>query len=1220
MSPRRRLISVPATALAGLLLAALAFAAPALAETAALGETATAPHWRLESHTAPTNLPVGGEGIVIVDAANIGDAEVNGRASKVKLFDTLPADVAEITKIEAADEGTPRFASINGQEFKEDFLCSKQADEPGWQIECTYDNDLAPFEQLEVIVYVKTVNEAAEERSQVSVENGGAARESITAAIKVNKAGNPFNVESYELTPENENFEPDTEAGSHPFQLTTTFNLNETLQRYGGNTEPQPSAPALERNLDFKLPPGLIGDANVVGDPNAVQQCSDLDFGVHGESDINACPEDTAVGVASVAFEDPIAPLFYDTKVVPVFNLVPAPGEPARFGFEVNNVPVVLDTSLRTGDDYGVTVSVENASEAVQVLASRVTFWGVPADKRHDDARGWQCLGAGSYVERITSEPRCANPQVAAPTPLLTLPTTCETLSSSAEGVAWNNGGTFTVSGTEPVTTTGCGSLEFDPSIEVTPESQAASTPAGMTVKVTLPQKGTLEAQGKAEADLSATTLELPEGVQTNAGAANGLLSCSAEAIGFNFAGGEEGIPPPDAHFKAGLTDAAQTENNDFSALPAECPEEAKIGTVSIKTPDLEEELTGSVYLASQDTDPFTSPLVIYIVAKEKKSEVLVKLAGEVQINQTTGQLTSVFKNTPQAPFESLTLNLSNTQRASQATPAHCGPYESKASFARALNVGPEDEVLSTETKPGASSFQITSGPNGTPCPGEQLPFEPTFSGGSVNMQAGAFSPFSVTIGRPDGNQAIEKINLELPPGLAALISSVERCSNPQSVPLETTEAPACPAGSQIGHTTAVSGLGSKPVSLSGKVYLTEGYGGAPFGLLAVTEAKAGPFNLGFVNVRSQLFVNKETAAVTVISEAIPQMVKGVPAQIKELNVTVERPGNEPFEFNPTNCDGLSITGSITGHESASYPISEPFHLSNCSALPFTPKLTALALGRGSKANGTTFKVTLESVGLGQANIHKVDLTLPEVLPSRLSTIQQACLEAVFNANPASCDEGSDIGEGIVYTPVFKNPLRGPAYLVSHGNAAFPDVEFVLQGEGITLIVDGKTDIKKGITYSKFETAPDAPFTKFETILPAGPHSALTADVPEAEEFSLCKQAAGKLQMPTTIVAQNGTEIEQTTKIALQGCGGVLASKTKKLSRSQKLAKALKACRTKYKSKAKKTKRIACEKQARKKYGPLKKKASKKTISKKATSKKATSKKATSKKAPSSKK
>lgn len=1159
----------------GALLVALVCSAPAFARATA------APHWRVESHTAPTNLPIGGEGIVIVDAANIGDAEVDGRASKVTISDALPANVAEVTKIEGSDEGTPRFASIKGQEFKEDFLCSKSQSGSGWRIECTYDNELAPFEQLEVLVYVRTRGTGGEEDSEVSVENGGAPSESVVAPIKVNGAPTGFGVEAYELTPENENFEADTEAGSHPFQLTTTFNLNETLRHYGGNAEPQPSAPALEKDLSFELPPGLIGDANVVGNPNAVQQCSDLDFGVHGESDINACPEDTAVGVASVEFEDPIAPLFYDTKVVPVFNLVPAPGEPARFGFEVNNVPVVLDTALRTGDDYGVTVSVRNASEAVQVLASRVTFWGVPTDKRHDDARGWQCLGAGSYVERITSEPRCANPEVASPTPFLTLPTTCESLASTSTGQSWD-GQSYSVGETSPVEkekspleTTGCQDLEFAPSIEVKPDTEAASTPTGMSVEVTMPQQGTLEAEGKAEADLSATTLELPEALQTSAGAANGLASCTVQEIGFN--------QPGNAKFKEGLAESAQVENSDFSALPATCVDASKLGTVSIKTPDLEEELHGSVYLASQDTNPFASPLVLYIVAKEKKSEVLVKLAGEVQISPTTGQLTSVFKNTPQAPFESLTLELSNTERAAQATPARCGTYESKATFTRALKVGANGEVQTTETQPRTSTFQITSGPRGTACPGEQLPFEPTFSGGAANPQAGAFTPFTIAIGRPDGNQSLEKIDMEMPPGLAALISNVQLCPNPQAIALETSEEPACPAGSQIGTTGVLSGLGGKPVEIHGKVYLTEGYGGAPFGLLAVTEAKAGPFDLGFVNVRSQIFVNKETAAVTVISERIPKMLKGVPAQIKQLNVTVERPGNQPFEFNPTNCEGLSIAGKLTGYEAGSAGISEPFHPSNCAGLPFTPKLTATVLGHASKADGTEFKVTLESEGLGQANIHKVDLTLPAVLPSRLTTIQKACLAAVFNANPAACEEGSDIGEGIVHTPVFKNPLRGPAYLVSHGNAAFPDVEFVLQGEGITLIVDGKTDIKQGITYSKFETAPDAPFTKFETILPAGSHSALTANVPETENFSLCKHAAS-LAMPTTIVAQNGKTISQSTKIALVGCGGVLGAKGKQLTRAQQLAKALKACRSKYRKS--KSKRIACEHRARKQYGP----------------------------------
>jgi hypothetical protein len=253
--------------------------------------------------------------------------------------------------------------------------------------------------------------------------------------------------------------------------------------------------------------------------------------------------------------------------------------------------------------------------------------------------------------------------------------------------------------------------------------------------------------------------------------------------------------------------------------------------------------------------------------------------------------------------------------------------------------------------------------------------------------------------------------------------------------------------------------------------------------------------------------------------------------------------------------------------------VSSPFQVANCGALPFEPKLTASVDGKGSKQSGVGFYVKLESPGLHQANIHKVELTLPIALPSRLSTIQQACPDNVFESNPAACGEGSNIGRAIIHTPVLKNPLEGPAYLVSHANLAFPDVVFVLQGEGIKLVLDGHTDIKKGITYSRFETAPDAPFTTFETMLPAGPHSALGVNVAQSLNYSLCGAA---LSMPTKIIGQNGAEIEKTTQIKAAGCRQV------KQFKETRLQKALKAC----KKKKNKRKRIACERAARKKYGP----------------------------------
>ncbi len=476
------------------------------------------------------------------------------------------------------------------------------------------------------------------------------------------------------------------------------------------------------------------------------------------------------------------------------------------------------------------------------------------------------------------------------------------------------------------------------------------------------------------------------------------------------------------------------------------------------------------------------------------------------------------------------------------------------------------------------------------------LPFSPGFVAQGTNATAGAFTDFQLELTRPDGDQALRAVSMHLPPGNAALLSTVTLCGEEQAAKDQ------CPPESLVGEATAVAGLGREPyVEGGGKVFVTGPYGGAPFGLEIVTPAVAGPFDLGTVTVRSRLFIDPENASVTIISDPLPTELRGIPLALKRVLVSVDRPG---FEFNPTNCSPMKIEGSISGSEGATATVSSPFGVVDCAGLPFAPKLTAVAGGHGSKADGTSLEVTVTSGGMGssgvaQANIAKVDLQLPLALSSRLSTLQKACTEAVFNANPASCDEDSVIGNATIHTPVLANPLSGPAYLVSHGGAAFPDVEFVLQGEGITLLLDGKTDIKNGITYSRFQSAPDAPFTTFETVLPAGPHSVLTANVPEKEEYSLCK---ANLAMPTEITAQNGAVINQSTTIAASGCGGVLPAKVVKPTRAQLLAKALAACRKKHKHS--RSRRAACEKQARRRYAAKKAAAHKtahKTAARKAT-------------------
>jgi hypothetical protein len=1146
--PARRPLALILAA-ASMLLAALAGASSARAEGIAT------PYWKLDARSAPTNLPQEGQGIIVVKATNLGAAEANGETSNIKITDELPAGVTpvEVTAFPPA--------SLKGAGKVTCTLAQK--------IECSYPSKLPPAFWLEIKITVKTSSSTASEPVNVAtVEGGGAAKQQREQKLKINNQPTHFGVEGFELTPEEADGTPATQAGSHPYQLTTTFDLNQSLgidEKENAKKEPEtvPYEAGLQRDLLFKLPAGLIGNANVAKDPNAVQQCTDADFGAQGQNGVNHCPDKTAVGVATVTLNAPQRTTGYESLTVPVFNLVPAPGEPAKLGFEIVHVPVVLDTSVRTGEDYGVNITVRKTSNAVQVLGAQVTVWGTPADSRHDNVRGWNCL---AEFENPRVHGPCEHFGSSKPSPFLLLPRSCASpMTTLVTGDSWT-GETLSGEYKSPTTLTGCEKVPFEPSIDVTPDEHAASTPTGMTVEVNMPQEATLSAEKVAEGDIRATTLELPVGMQANAGAANGLTTCSAAQLGFNQA--------TNGGFKEGLGEAEQTQNNDFSPTLAEpteelpeppCPQASKIGTVEINTPLLPNSLTGSVYLAFQNTNPFQSPLVLYLVAREEPnpgegSKVLVKLAGEVTLNETTGQLISTFKNTPQTPFEHLKLHLFGGGRASQSTPANCGSYQATANFT------PWTEAAPVVGASNPEHFQISSGPNGGPCPAGALPFGLATQAGSMNLQAGAFTPFSLTIKRPDGNQALKSVSLQLPKGLAAMLSSVTPCPSTQG---------ACGADSLIGHSTALAGLGPAPVALGGDVYLTGPYKGAPFGILDVTHATAGPFHLGDIAVRSTISVDPLTAAATITSDEIPAIVKGAPSQIKELNVTVDRPG---FQFNPTNCSPLAITGALAGYEGGSSPVNEPFHVNNCGSLPFKPTFEIFTEKDFSKRDGASLTVKVKSA-FGQANIGKTKLVIPGEMPSRLTTIQQACREQLFAANPATCPEGSVIGSATARTPVLKNPLTGPAYLVSHGNAAFPDVEFVLQGEGITLLLDGETFIHNGVTTSTFNALPDAPVTSFETVLPKGPHSALAA-VPSNGAKDLCST---KLNIPITITGQNGVVIDQNTPVQVTGCKGVAKFR---VSRAELLKKALAKCRKQFKHNARK--KASCERAARAKYGAKK--------------------------------
>jgi hypothetical protein len=247
--------------------------------------------------------------------------------------------------------------------------------------------------------------------------------------------------------------------------------------------------------------------------------------------------------------------------------------------------------------------------------------------------------------------------------------------------------------------------------------------------------------------------------------------------------------------------------------------------------------------------------------------------------------------------------------------------------------------------------------------------------------------------------------------------------------------------------------------------------------------------------------------------------------------VDIDRP---EFVFNPTNCERMAVTGTITSTQGATANVSSPFQVGGCAGLAFKPSFTVSTQNSGElKGHGASLRVRLafphagpQSGAAGEANVRSVKVSLPKALPARLTTLQKACTAAQFESNPAGCPEASFVGAAIAHTPILANPLAGPAILVSHGGEAFPDLDIVLQGQGITVILTGNTSIKHNITTSTFASVPDAAVSNFELVLPEGPHSALAANE------NLCQ---AKLVMPTAFVAQNGATLNQETHIEVEG-------------------------------------------------------------------------------------
>jgi hypothetical protein len=688
----------------------------------------------------------------------------------------------------------------------------------------------------------------------------------------------------------------------------------------------------------------------------------------------------------------------------------------------------------------------------------------------------WGVPGDPSHDSQRCGEnlasPKC-QPSAAPRAPFLTNPTNCSTGGTASVTATPYHGASDTV--TIPVSpVTGCDKLSLSPTLSVAPDTSQADTPAGYTVDLGMPQNE--QPDSLAAPTVQRVSVTLPSGTALSPPVANGLQGCT------------------DAQFAADS-----------------CPDASRVGTAAIRTPVLPDQLTGSVYIGA----PIPGQMYRLFLAVAGDN-VNVHLSGQVNPNPTTGQLTTVFDQNPQLPFSDLNLTLFGGPLAALANPETCGTFTTTS------------DITSTSGAHAtpSSSFNIT---------GCGDPFTPSFTAGTTNPSAGAFSPFTLTFSRQDSDEEFSTLSATLPPGLFAKIAGVPLC------PSASASAGTCSAASRVGTATVGSGSGSHPLFLSGPVYLTGPYNGGAYGLATVVPAIAGPYNLGTVVVRQSLRIDPNDAHVTAVSDPFPTILGGVPLRIKTVNLSLDRPN---FIVNPTSCKTSSIAARITSAGGTVAPVASRFQVGGCSGLPFHPSLGISLSGKGQTTSGKhpTLTATLKE-GSGQANIQSAKVTLPLSLALDPKNSQVVC--SVAAAAALNCPAKTIVGRVTAVSPLLPHSLTGKVFLVqgirtnSKGQQikTLPSLLVPLNGD-VQLILHAKTSVDgAGRLVSTFSGVPDAAVSNFKLTINGGKKGIL---VVTGRGKSICKSAqngTGVLTAHSGKVANNGIKFGKTA------CG---SKKTKK--------------------------------------------------------------------------
>jgi hypothetical protein len=1076
------------------------------------GAAAPTPAWKLSLSSVPTNFDPGftpdpnlGTPQYLIVAANVGGASTSGQ---ITITDTLPAGLTAL----------PGIGGGGSDEAAAKVECGSL----GQTITCTTEGPIHPGRLVEVKIPVEVEPSApAFLTDEASIAGGGAGEAKASTTTTVDPLPAPFGFLAGDTGFSAPLSEADgsaaTEAGSHPYQLTVDLGFPIT-QVEGGYIS---VADGGLRDAGSDLPRGLIVD------PAATSAlCTEVQLTASPEG----CPRGSQIGIATV-LTTVLSPL---PQVSNLYNMVPPPGAASSFGFNVGGLGVYAHVigSVRSDGDFGLSGGATDILSLGKnpVLGIRLELWGEPASQSHDNVR--DICTYSNFTAKLCPLP----PEEDTGAALLTLPGDCpgHPLPFAAQADSWKEPGKFHHASYEsadlegnPVSVAGCNQLSFEPTIEAKPTTNLTDSPSGLDFRLHQPQESDFESL--ATASLEDATVTLPAGMAVNPASAQGRGACTREQIGL-------------------LTEVGQTPIH-LSKQPAVCPDSSKVGTVDVSSPlvaQIDDEshkvardpetgeaiprpLEGSVYLAKPFDNPFGSLIAIYISVEDPKTGVVAKLAGKVTPDPSTGQLTTRFEENPELPLEDVEVHLFNGSRASLITPLSCGTHTTTSTLT------PWSAPEGLDAHP-MSSFAATATPSGAACPASdsQAPSAPDFHAGMVLPQAGAYSPFVFKLSRPDGSQRISGIDLTLPPGLTGKLAGIGTCSDAQiaqaqarSHPSEGVlerEQPSCPSSSEVGTVDVSAGAGPTPLNVTGHAYLAGPYKGAPLSMVIVTPAVAGPFDLGAVVVRAALYVNPESAQIHAVSDPLPQILEGIPLDVRSVSLQASRPN---FTLNPTSCDPMQVLANASSALGAQSALKSPFQVGGCPQLPFKPKLSLRLKGGTKRAAHPKLIATLKARP-GEANVARAQVKLPPSAFLDQAHIRTVCTRVQFAAN--ACPAGSIYGKAQAITPLLDNPLSGNVYLRS-SNHKLPDLVVALKGpasQPIEIDLAGKTDSVRGALRNTFEAVPDAPVSSFKLELFGGKRGLVV------NSRNLC---AHPYRAEVNLDGQNG-KVFDTTPVVKSDCKG----------------------------------------------------------------------------------